>query len=88
MTHEYILWYALAAYAVHVLEETSLNWKAWAKIALKLKNVEWAIFDIANAAVMFIAIAAAMVGWKSPAFALVIPALMLINGLFFHIFPT
>lgn len=86
--HDYLLWLPLAAYAVHVLEEATLNWKEWAVKSLELKNVEWAIFDIANMAVMFIAIAAAMTGWKLPAFALIIPALMLINGLFFHILPT
>ena len=82
--HDYLLWLTLAAYAVHVLEEATLNWKAWAINALHLTNVEWSIFDIANMAVMFIAIGAAMIGWKLPAFALIIPALMLINGIFFH----
>jgi hypothetical protein len=86
--HDYLLWLALAAYAVHVLEEATLNWKKWASDSLHLTNVEWPIFDVANMAVMFIAIAAAMVGWKLPAFALIIPALMLINGIFFHILPT
>lgn len=86
--HEYLLWLTLAAYAAHVLEEGTLDWKTWAVRSLNLPNVEWAIFDMANIAVMFIAIAAAMVGWKLPIFALIIPALMLINGLFFHILPT
>ncbi len=86
--HAFLLWLALAAYSVHVLEEATLNWKSWAVNSLQLKNVEWAIFDIANMAVMFIAISAAMVGWQLPAYALIIPALMLINGIFFHILPT
>ena len=86
--HEYLLWLTLAAYAAHVLEEATLDWKNWAVQSLHLLNVEWSIFYVANMAVMFIAIAAAMVGWKLPIFALIIPALMLINGLFFHILPT
>lgn len=86
--HEHLLWLTLAAYAVHVLEETTLNWKKWAVHSLKLTNVEWGIFDVANIAVMFIAIASSMIGWKLPAFALIIAALMFINGLFFHILPT
>ena len=86
--HEYLLWLPLAAYAVHVLEEAVLNWKCWAASSLKLTNVNWAIFDVANLAVMFITIATAMVGWQLPAFALMITALMLINGIFFHILPT
>lgn len=28
--HECLLWLTLAAYAVHVLEEVTLNWKKWA----------------------------------------------------------
>ena len=86
--HQYLLWLSLAAYAVHVLEEAILNWKKWAITSLKLTNVEWAIFDVANLAVMFTSIATAMVGWQLPEFALIVAALMLINGIFFHILPT
>ncbi len=88
ISHEFILWIALAAYALHVLEEQALGWKHWAESCLGLKGLEWATFYVANAAVMFLGIAAAMVGWKFPVFALVIPALQLINGVFFHIAPT
>lgn len=37
---------------------------------------------------MFAAIAAAMVGWQCAPFRLIIAALMIINGIFFHILPT
>jgi hypothetical protein len=63
MTHEYLLWLGLSAYAVHVLEELSFNWKEWAHSSLGLKTLEWNHFYVANAAVMFIGISAAMVGW-------------------------
>ncbi len=86
--HEYLLWLPLAAYSVHVLEEAILDWKTWAQEKLHIANVEWSIFDVTNMMVMFIAIAAAMVGWKIPAFGLIIPALMVINAIFFHILPT
>ncbi|APC97505.1 HXXEE domain-containing protein [Francisella frigiditurris] len=88
MTHQYLLWLGLAAYAVHVLEELTLDWRTWARSSLGFKNMEWGTFYIANAAVMFISIASAMVGWQLPAFGLIISALMLINGIFFHILPT
>ena len=88
MSHEYLLWIALAAYAVHLLEELSFNWKEWAHSTLGLTSLEWNHFYVANSAVMFIAIAAVMVGWKLPAFGLIIVVLMLINGIFFHILPT
>ena len=85
--HQYLIWLTLIAYAVHVLEEATLGWKNWAQTSLKL-NVNWTIFDIANLAVMFIAIATAMIGWQLPMVGLIVPALMLINGIFFHILPT
>lgn len=85
--HEYLLWIPLAVYTVHVLEEATLNWRTWVQQSLGLE-VSWFIFCIANSAVMFFTIATAMVGWKIPAFALSISALMIINAIFFHILPT
>ena len=85
--HQYLIWLTLIAYAVHVLEEAALDWKSWAQNSLKL-NVNWATFDVANLAVMFIGIATAMIGWQLPMVGLIVPALMLINGIFFHILPT
>ena len=87
-SHAYVLWIALAAYAVHVLEEQSLGWKDWAQSCLHLKAISWPTFYVANAAVMVLGISSAMVGWQLPAFGLIIPALQLINGIFFHIAPT
>ncbi|AXA34353.1 HXXEE domain-containing protein [Francisella adeliensis] len=88
MTHEYLLWIALAAYSIHVLEELILDWRSWARSSLGLKQMQWSTFYTANAAVMFISISSAMIGWHLPAFGLIIAALMLINGIFFHILPT
>lgn len=86
--HEYLLWISLFAYAFHTYEEVMLNWKKWAETALGLKNLTWADFYVANSAVVVAGVCAAMVGWKLPCFALLLPALQLINGLGFHIFPT
>lgn len=86
MQHEVWLWVALAAYAVHMLEEFMLDWKNWANRVLHLP-VDWPQFYVTNAVVVVLGIAAAEIGWKLPAISLAFPALMLINAVFFHIAP-
>ena len=81
-----IFWAALIAYAIHILEEFFYDWKSWAQNVLKLQ-VEWSGFYVVNTVVLFIGVACASIGWSYPALALVFPALMLINGVFFHILP-
>ncbi|WP_068467942.1 HXXEE domain-containing protein [Candidatus Protochlamydia phocaeensis] len=88
MSHEYLLWLCLFAYAVHIFEEKALNWLYWSRNVLGLKTLTWADFYIANGVVIITGICAAMVGWVLPSFALIIPALQLINGVGFHILPT
>lgn len=86
MKPDYIFWVALAAYALHILEEYSYDWKTWAQKILKL-DVDWNTFYITNAIMLFVGIACAEVGWAHPTFSLIFPALMVINALFFHILP-
>jgi hypothetical protein len=86
MNHEIWLWVATAAYGLHVLEEFMLDWKTWANKVLKLP-VNWPIFYVVNALVVVLGIVAAAVGWRLPALSLALPALMLINAVFFHILP-
>lgn len=88
MDHAYILWVSTLVYAIHVFEEYFFDWKKWATTTFKFQGLEWATFYLANAVVVVVAISAAMIGWRLPAVALIIPALQLINGLFFHILPT
>ncbi|MDB5006883.1 MAG: hypothetical protein JWQ84_292 [Mucilaginibacter sp.] len=79
-----IFWIALAAYALHILEEFAYDWKTWAQKVLKL-DVDWNTFYVTNVVVLFIGVACASVGWAHPTFSLIFPAMMLINALFFHI---
>ena len=51
MSHEYVLWIAVAAYGLHILEEYELNWRDWAKAILGLP-VDWESFYIVNALVV------------------------------------
>jgi hypothetical protein len=86
MKPDYIFWIALAAYAFHILEEYTYDWKTWAKKILKLE-VSWENFYVTNVIVLFFGIACAEVGWSHPTFSLIFPALMIVNALFFHILP-
>jgi hypothetical protein len=86
MKPDYIFWIALAAYAFHILEEYTYDWKTWAQKILKLE-VSWDNFYVTNIIVLFFGIACAEVGWSHPTFSLIFPALMIVNALFFHILP-
>jgi hypothetical protein len=80
------LWVAVAAYALHILEEYQLDWRNWARAVIKLP-VEWPDFYVVNALVIVFGIVCAQLAATAPVLALVFPALMLINGTFFHILP-
>ena len=69
-------------------EEGMLNWKDWANRGFGQGDVTWADFYLINGAVIMTGICCAMVGWQLPSFALMFPALQLINAIFFHIGPT
>jgi hypothetical protein len=87
MSHDFLLWVCTAAYAMHVVEEFGLNWKDWACDSLGL-SVDWPFFFLVNAAVIVLGCCCAQIGWQMPEISLMYPALMIINGIFFHILPT
>lgn len=85
MTLSDLLWLATACYGIHILEEYQLDWRDWARSALRLP-VEWSDFYVVNALVIVLGVVAAnLAAW--PAIALPFPALMLINATFFHVLP-
>jgi hypothetical protein len=86
MTQTYILWIATFAYALHIVEEYTFDWKSWAIAVLKLP-VTWIQFAVVNGVVIVLGISCASVGWSLPGYALCLPALMLINATFFHVLP-
>jgi Protein of unknown function with HXXEE motif len=87
MNNQSIFWIAMAAYAIHMMEEFFYDWKNWANNTLHLP-VEWSGFYITNTAVLFLGIACSSVAWNTAWFALSFPALMLINAFFFHVLPV
>ena len=84
--HAYILWIATLAYAMHVVEEFTFDWKNWAVNVLKLP-VDWIHFALVNGVVVVLGLSCSSVGWSCPGFSLSLPALMLINATFFHVLP-
>ncbi len=87
LNNEYILWVAVIAYVAHIMEEYTWDWKNWAE-ALSGLTIGWEAFFVTNAAVVVLGVSCAQIGWRCPAVSLMFPALMLINGLFFHLGPT
>ncbi len=81
-----LTWIAVAAYGLHILEEFVFDWRDWARNVLSLP-VEWEHFYVTNALVIVLGAVAAELAKTAPALALVYPALMLINGTFFHVLP-
>ena len=63
MTHDYVLWIAIAAYGFHMIEETIYDWHGWVRRVLKLQ-AEWSEFYMVNAIVFVLALSCAMVGWR------------------------
>lgn len=86
MNHQFILWVALLAYALHMLEEYFYNWKDW---AVKTFNIPatWTDFYLVNTFVLFMGLCCASIGWNCIWLALIYPGFMLINAIFFHIIP-
>jgi len=87
MSHEYVLWIATVAYALHMIEETVYDWRGWVRRVLKLQ-AEWNEFYMVNAFVIVLGASCAMIGWRRPEVSLSFPAFMLVNAVLFHIVPT
>jgi hypothetical protein len=86
MTLETLAWLSMAAYAIHILEEFTLDWRNWARSVIKLP-VEWSDFYVTNAAVVALGIAQASLAPTLVVAPLIYASLMAINAIFFHILP-
>lgn len=81
-----LLWVLPVVYALHVMEEFAFGWSNWAmRNGLGFSSSD---FLLTNAAVIVFGVCAAAIGYRNSALALSYPALMLVNGLFFHLVPT
>lgn len=87
MTLVDLAWLALAAYALHIMEEFSFDWRNWARAVIGLP-VEWADFYVTNAIVVVLGIVQAELAPDVAIVPLAFAALMLINATFFHVLPV
>jgi Protein of unknown function with HXXEE motif len=86
MTLETLSWLGMAAYAAHILEEYTLDWRGWARAVLGLP-AEWNDFYVTNFVVVALGIAQAMLARSLPLAVLSYAGLELINGTLMHIIP-
>lgn len=86
MALQTLAWLAMAAYALHIMEEFTFDWRDWARAVIGLP-VEWSDFYVTNAIVIALGIAQAQLAPVLPLAPLTFASLMLINAVFFHILP-
>jgi hypothetical protein len=82
-----LAWLAFAAYAVHILEEYTFDWRNWARAVLRLP-VDWNTFYLTNALVVVLGLIQAELAPTLPIAPLAFAALMLINVTLFHVLPV
>lgn len=84
MTMTTLAWLAMAAYAMHILEEYALDWRGWSHAVLGLPT-EWNDFYVTNCVVVALGIAQAMLAPELPTAVLSYAGLEFINAVFMHI---
>ena len=86
MTMTTLAWLGMAAYAMHILEEYTLDWRGWSHAVLGLPT-EWKDLYVTNCIVIALGIAQAMLAPTLPLAVLSYAGLEFINGLFMHVVP-
>ncbi|MBK8293873.1 MAG: HXXEE domain-containing protein [Solirubrobacterales bacterium] len=90
-SHSWVLWIGVIAAALHVIEEYSEGWVTWANYEFGPRfgiTVTEKDFLLGSAALIFIALAGAAIGWWAPAISLAVPALFILNAVFSHMLPS
>jgi hypothetical protein len=81
-----LAWLAVAAYALHVMEEQLLDWPAAARRSIKL-SIEYTNYRVITAVYLILGAVAAFLVGSLPVLALGFAAFLLINAVYFHIWP-
>jgi hypothetical protein len=79
-----LAWLAVAAYALHVVEEHILGWYDWARKTMNI-SLGWEQYVITEVAILILGVVAAMLG--NPTYIVAFATLLLINVIFFHLLP-
>ena len=86
MSRTDLAWLAVAAYALHIMEERILDWLGSAKKSLDL-SMEEENYRLIEIVFLILGAVAAQVSGNLPIIALSFAAFLLINAIFFHIWP-
>jgi hypothetical protein len=90
-SNSWVLWVAIVAIGLHVMEEYAEGWLAWANQQVGPKfGITFTPTDFFFTAflLIFYALAGAAIGWWAPAVSLAIPALFIVNTVFLHMLPS
>lgn len=82
--HEFTLWVVVMVMGLHFLEEFALDLRTWMEMVLRVP-VTWEQAHLINAVVTLTAVSGAVIGWRVPMFALIMPAVLIVNALGFHL---
>ena len=82
--HEFTLWVVVMVLGLHFLEEFALDLRSWLQYVFAVQ-VTWEQCHLVNVAVTLVAVGGACVGWRRPDVALVMPAILIVNALGFHL---
>lgn len=83
-----LAWLAVAAYALHIVEEHILGWYDWARKTMNI-SLGWEQYVVTEAAILILGITAAMLSGTAygPGLIVAFATLLLINVIFFHLLP-
>lgn len=83
-----LAWLAVAAYALHIVEEHILGWYDWARKTMNI-SLGWDQYVITEVAILILGLTAAMLSGTpmGPTLVVAFTTLLLINVVFFHILP-
>jgi hypothetical protein len=83
-----LAWLAVAAYALHIVEEHILGWYDWARKTMNI-SLGWEQYVITEVAILIMGLTAAMLSGTpmGPTLVVAFATLLLINVIFFHLLP-
>lgn len=83
-----LAWLAVAAYALHIVEEHILGWYDWARKTMNI-SLGWEQYVITEVAILILGLTAAMLSGTAmgPTLVVAFTTLLLINVVFFHLLP-
>lgn len=83
-----LAWLAVAAYALHIVEEHILGWFDWARKTMNI-SLGWEQYVITEVAILIMGLTAAMLSGTpmGPTLVVAFATLLLINVVFFHVLP-